>query len=344
MTEVSPAVPVPVPAPAVDTASLREAAQRLRERLGRAARALSATIVGQAEVVDQVLIALTAGGHVLLEGVPGLGKTLLVRTLGQVTGLEFGRVQFTPDLMPGDITGTELLDRDSGQLRFVPGPVFTNLLLADEINRAAPRTQSALLEAMQERTVTAGGRTHTLPDPFFVLATQNPLEMEGTYPLPEAQLDRFLFKVLVPYPTDHELALIAERMTGPAQAGAGQTLERRDLQEGGQLVRHVTVAPHVLDYTVRLIGATHPERSPVGEVQRLVRYGASPRGVLSVLLAAKVCALRAERWNVAFEDIQRVAAPALRHRVILRYEAAAEGMTADALIERILASVKPREY
>ena len=331
-------------APPPDAAALRESAQRLRERLGRAARALSATIVGQAEVVDQVLIALTAGGHVLLEGVPGLGKTLLVRTLGQVTGLDFGRVQFTPDLMPGDITGTELLDRDSGQLRFVRGPVFTNLLLADEINRAAPRTQSALLEAMQERTVTAGGQTHTLPDPFFVLATQNPLEMEGTYPLPEAQLDRFLFKVLVPYPTDHELALIAERMTGPAAAGAERALERDDLLEGAQLVRQVTVAPHVLDYAVRLVGATHPERSPVAEVQRLVRYGASPRGALSLLLGAKVCALRAERWNVSFEDIQRVAAPALRHRVILRYEASAEGMTPDALIERILTNVKPREY
>jgi MoxR-like ATPase len=290
-----------------------------------------------------VLTALLAGGHVLLEGVPGLGKTLLVRTLGLVTGLQFGRVQFTPDLMPGDITGTEIFDRETGGLRFAPGPIFTNLLLADEINRATPRTQSALLEAMQERTVTAGGRTHPLPDPFFVLATQNPLEMEGTYPLPEAQLDRFLFKVLVPFPGDEELAAIVERTTGPAQPSPPRVLDPSDLLEARGLVRQVVAAPHVVDYAVRLVRATHPDRTPVPEVQRFVRFGSSPRGLQALVLAAKVVALRAGRWNVAFADVQHVALSSLRHRMILHFEAAAEGVTPDALVSRVLAAVKPEE-
>jgi MoxR-like ATPase len=319
-----------------DTAVLEARAQRAREQLEAVRSAVEGVIVGQSDVVDEVLTAIVAGGHVLLEGVPGLGKTLLVRTLGQVTGLAFGRIQFTPDLMPGDITGTELFDRDSGSLRFAEGPAFTNLLLADEINRAAPRTQSALLEAMEERTVTAGGRTYALPQPFFVLATQNPLEMEGTYPLPEAQLDRFLFKVLVPFPTERELVEIAERTTGPKVANPAQAVSAQDLIDAISLAREVFIAPHVLEQAVGLVAATHPARSPVDEVRRFTRYGASPRGLQAIVLGAKVQALRAGRWNVAFKDIERVLHPALRHRMILHFEAAAEGVSVDDLITRIL--------
>mgnify|MGYP000123802064 CR=1 FL=1 len=326
-----------------EAAALEARADLVRQRVQAVAAALGEVIVGQTAVVDQVRTALLAGGHVLLEGVPGLGKTLLVRTLGLVTGLQFGRVQFTPDLMPGDITGTEIFDRETGGLRFAPGPIFTNLLLADEINRATPRTQSALLEAMQERTVTAGGRTHPLPDPFFVLATQNPLEMEGTYPLPEAQLDRFLFKVLVPFPGDEDLAAIVERTTGPTQPSPPRVLDPADLLEARELVRQVVAAPHVVDYAVRLVRATHPDRTPVPEVQRFVRFGSSPRGLQALVLAAKVVALRAGRWNVAFADVQHVALPSLRHRMILHFEAAAEGVTPDALVSRVLAAVKPEE-
>jgi MoxR-like ATPase len=317
--------------------SLAARAEEVREGLARVTGALGQVIVGQATVVEQVLTALVAGGHVLLEGVPGLGKTLLVRTLGQVTGLAFGRVQFTPDLMPGDITGTQIFDRETGSLRFAAGPIFTNLLLADEINRATPRTQSALLEAMQERTVTAGGQSHPLPEPFFVLATQNPLEMEGTYPLPEAQLDRFLFKVLVPFPPDDELVLIAERTTGAAQGAPPRVLDSGNLLRAMDLARQVVIAPHVLQYAVKLVAATRPDRSAVPEVQRFVRYGSSPRGLQSLVLGAKVAALRAARWNVAFADLKAVALPALRHRMILQFEATAEGVTADQLVEAILA-------
>ena len=319
-----------------EVAGLRSRADAVRGQLAALADALGQVIVGQAEVIEQVVTGLVAGGHVLLEGVPGLGKTLLVRTLGRVTGLAFGRVQFTPDLMPGDITGTEVFDRETGGLRYAPGPIFTNLLLADEINRATPRTQSALLEAMQERTVTAGGRTHPLPDPFFVLATQNPLEMEGTYPLPEAQLDRFLFKVVVPFPADEELALIGERTTGPDQKPPPLVLNPEDLAAATELIRQVVVAPHVLRRAVRLIAATHPDRSPVPEVQRFVRYGSSPSGLQALLLAAKVTALRAGRWNVAFADLDQVALPALHHRLLLHFEATAEGVTPDHLIDRIM--------
>ncbi|MHB1160865.1 MAG: AAA family ATPase [Chloroflexota bacterium] len=319
--------------------SLVAAAEAAREKLDAVVDALGQVIVGQAAVVDQLLTAMVAGGHLLLEGVPGLGKTLLVRTMGQVTGLSFGRVQFTPDLMPGDITGTQLFDRESGGLRFAPGPIFANLLLADEVNRATPRTQSALLEAMQEHTVTAGGQSYPLPEPFFVLATQNPLEMEGTYPLPEAQLDRFLFKLLVPFPPDQELAEIAARTTGDPRPAPPRVMEPGDLTAAMGLARQVVVAPHVLQYAVRLIGATHPDRSPVPEVQRFVRYGSSPRGLQALLLGAKVAALRAGRWNVAFSDLERIAAPALRHRMILQFEATAEGITADDLVQRILAAV-----
>jgi MoxR-like ATPase len=325
------------------TVPTAEAAERVRERLQAVESALNRVIVGQTEVVREVLMALVAGGHVLLEGVPGLGKTLLVRTLGHVTGLAFGRVQFTPDLMPGDITGADVFDRTSGDLRFSAGPIFTNLLLADEINRATPRTQSALLEAMQEHTVTAGGRTHPLPEPFFVLATQNPLEMEGTYPLPEAQLDRFLLKVLVPFPSNEVLTRIGELTTGPADALPARVLEPADLSQAIGLARHVVVAPHVLDYAVRLVSGTHPDRTDVPDVKRFVRFGSSPRGLQAVLLTAKVTALRAGRWNVAFEDIQAIAKPALRHRLILQFEATAEGVTADDLVMRIVEHTRQSE-
>jgi MoxR-like ATPase len=319
-----------VNAPALDIAS------RLRERLATIEAALNAVIVGQEDVVAQVLVALVSGGHTLLEGVPGLGKTLLVRTLGQVTGLSFGRIQFTPDLMPGDITGAEVFDRNSGDLRFSAGPIFTNLLLADEINRATPRTQSALLEAMQEHTVTAGGRSHPLPEPFFVMATQNPLEMEGTYPLPEAQLDRFLLKILVPFPSNDVLARIGEQTTGIAQHRGVQAVEPDELREIMTVARQVVVAPHVLDYAVKLVSSTHPDRSPVADVSRYVRFGSSPRGLQALLLSAKVVALRAGRWNVAFEDLHQVAVPALRHRLILHFEATADGVTTDGLVRAIV--------
>ncbi len=321
-----------------DAAALEARRDEVRAQLDAVHTALQQVIVGQDNVIAEVLTALVAGGHVLLEGVPGLGKTLLVRTLARVTGLAFGRVQFTPDLMPGDITGTDVFDRESGALRFAPGPIFTNLLLADEINRAAPRTQSALLEAMQEHTVTAGGRSYPLPQPFFVLATQNPLEMEGTYPLPEAQVDRFLFKTLVPFPSDAELARIAERTTGPEQIELSPVLASEELEAAMEMARQHFIAPHVLEHAVRLVVATHPERSSVPEVRRFARYGASPRGLQSMVLGAKVSALRAGRWNVAFSDIEQAAYPALRHRLILRFEAAAEGVTADDLIARVIAA------
>ncbi|MCG0238343.1 MAG: AAA family ATPase [Firmicutes bacterium] len=313
----------------------------MRERLAALDRALRTRIVGQAEVVEQVVEALLAGGHVLLEGVPGLGKTLLVKTLAQATGLGFGRVQFTPDLMPGDITGSQILDPQGGGLRFDPGPIFTNLLLADEINRATPRTQSALLEAMQERAVTVAGVSHPLPRPFFVLATQNPLEQEGTYPLPEAQLDRFFYKVLVPFPTEEELAEIALRTTGGEEPPVPRVLEAGDLLAAAELVRQVVVAPPVLQYAVRLVAATHPDRSPVEEVRRYARYGASPRGLQALVLGAKVRALRAGRWGVSFGDIEAVALPALRHRVAVNFEARAEGIGPEDLVRAVLAAVRP---
>jgi MoxR-like ATPase len=292
--------------------------------------------------VRGVLIGILAGGHILLEGVPGLGKTMLIRTLGQVLNLKFSRIQFTPDLMPADIVGTEILIDQDGQraFKFQAGPVFANLVLADEINRATPKTQSALLEAMQEHSVTVAQQTYQLEEPFFVMATQNPLEMEGTYPLPEAQLDRFLFKINVPFPSANELVEILARTTGKDTPVARTTVSGADIVRMRDLARQTPIASHVSEYVARLIVATHPdsaEATPL--VKQYVRYGSSPRGGQAIILGAKIVALLAERYNVAFEDIQVVAASALRHRLILNFEGLAEGVSADRIVAELLEKV-----
>jgi MoxR-like ATPase len=290
-----------------------------------------------------VLICIIAGSHALLEGVPGLGKTMLVRTFAEVLDLQFSRIQFTPDLMPADITGTTILDEDEQgrrDFRFQPGPVFANLVLADEINRATPKTQSALLEAMQERTVTVANQIYHIARPFFVLATQNPLEMEGTYPLPEAQLDRFMFKLVVRFPTRDDLSEILRRTTGgkspqPVKVATGDAIIRMS-----QLAREVPMATHVNDYVVRLLIATHPDSDLAPDmVRRYVRYGSSPRGAQAIVLAAKIRALLEGRLNVAYEDVRDVVLPSLRHRLILNFEAEAENVTPDALLTEVIKHV-----
>ncbi len=299
-------------------------------------------IVGQKEVIRHVLISILAGGHVLLEGVPGLGKTMLIRTLGEVLDLKFSRIQFTPDLMPADITGTEILVDQDGQrgFRFQPGPVFANLVLADEINRATPKTQSALLEAMQESSVTVAEKTYHLDQPFFVLATQNPIEMEGTYPLPEAQLDRFFFKVNVEFPSAQELVDILGRTTGSQSADLKPVVRGAEIQAMRSLARQVSIASHVSQYAARLVVATHPEiPAPLAMVKQFVRYGSSPRGAQALILGAKVTALLAGRYNVAFDDIRLVAPAALRHRLLLNFEGLAEGVRTDAIIQDLLKEI-----
>jgi MoxR-like ATPase len=301
---------------------------------------LANVIVGQRELVRWTLIALIAGGHVLLEGQPGLGKTVLVRSLAGVLELDFSRIQFTPDLMPADVTGTHIVSEDdSGRRRFEfqPGPLFTNLLLADEINRATPKTQSALLEAMQERQVTVGDRTRPLPAPFFVLATQNPIELEGTYPLPEAQLDRFFFKLLVPFPEAADLAEIARRTTGVDEPELRATAGAEELAGMSLLAREVPVADPVMQRAVELLLATHPDRAgATEEVRRYVRWGASPRGLQTLVLAGRIRALLEGRYNLAIEDLEAVAAPALRHRIFLNFEADAAGVTADQVVASVV--------
>ncbi|WP_165608374.1 AAA family ATPase [Desulfoscipio geothermicus] len=321
--------------------SVERSLEEVTMRLQQVEQALGEVIVGQREVVHQVLIAMLAGGHVLLEGVPGLGKTALVRAVAGVTGLSFRRIQFTPDLMPADITGTQVYDgKSAGEpFRFAPGPVFANIVLADEINRATPKTQSALLEAMQERTVTVGGTGYPLPEPFFVLATQNPLEMEGTYPLPEAQLDRFLFKVNVAFPTAEELLAIGALTTGAAELEIRTVLEPGELLKWQKMVRRVVLVKDVMDYAVRLVLATRPDAPEAPEgVCRFARYGSGPRGLQALLLGARAEALRAGRPGAGYEDVRRVAPAALRHRLLLNYEATAEGVSADDLITEILGS------
>jgi MoxR-like ATPase len=318
-------------------------AGEFRKRFFELADEVGKIIVGQRGVVEGVLAGLFAGGNVLLEGVPGLGKTLLVKTLSQVLDLQFSRIQFTPDLMPADIIGTEIINIDeTGQksMRFQKGPVFAQIVLADEINRATPKTQSALLEAMQEHRVTVAGRTYPLEEPFIVLATQNPLEMEGTYLLPEAQLDRFFFKLDVPFNTKDELNSILDRTTGSGDASARKVLNGAGILELRKTVRAVAAAPEVKDYVSRIVLATHPEIQGAPETARkYVRWGSSPRGAQGLLLAGKVQALIAGRLNVSFHDIQRVAHPVLRHRVALNFEAQADGVKEDALITKILDAV-----
>ncbi len=301
---------------------------------------IAKTIVGNLTVVDGVLMCLLAGGHALLEGVPGLGKTMLVKTLAEALSLQFSRVQFTPDLMPADILGTTVIDDTAtgGKVfEFRKGPIFANIVLADEINRATPKTQSALLEAMQEHRVSVGKRTHVLDEPFVVLATQNPLEMEGTYPLPEAQLDRFFFKLHVPFPNREELHAILDLTTGAARTERTPVLGRDDILRMQNLVRRVPVARHVQDYAIRLIQGTHPDGPDAPEIcKRFVRFGASPRGAQSVLLAAKIRALFEGRFAASVDDVRAVALPALRHRVLLNFEGEAEGMKTDQVVDAII--------
>lgn len=300
--------------------------QRLKQSIGQ-------VVLGQEAVVEEMLIAVLARGHVLIEGAPGLGKTQLVKTFASATDLEFGRIQFTPDLMPADVTGTNVFVDDGRQSRFEfqPGPVFANVLLADEINRATPRTQSALLEAMQEHSVTSSGKRYALPEPFITLATQNPLEMEGTYPLPEAQLDRFLFKVLIERPDQETLRRILVSTTGREQPQVEQVFSRQEMLELQRLLRAVPIADSGLDWVVRLIEASHQHP--------LLRLGASPRGAQAITLAAKGYALAAGRPNVELEDLRRAALPALRHRLLLSFEAEVEGVSTDDIVTELLSGM-----
>jgi len=323
-----------------DVENFKATFQCIKSELGK-------VIVGQGEIVDGVLTAFFAGGHVLLEGVPGLGKTMLVRTLADAMNLDFSRVQFTPDLMPADIVGTNLIGEDEHghkQMRFQRGPIFTNILLADEINRATPKTQSALLEAMQEHHVTVGGTQHRVGDPFLVLATQNPLEMEGTYPLPEAQLDRFFFKLKVRYPSADELHTIIERTTSKDAPEVSKVIQHADeALKMRELVRAVPVAREVQERAVEIVLSTHPEQKIAPEkTKRFVRYGASPRGLQALILAAKIFALLDNRYHVARADIEKAAPPALRHRIILNFEGEAEGTTTDEVVDAILANSAAR--
>lgn len=316
--------------------TFQETARQITSEVGK-------VIVGQQALVDEILIAFLAGGHILLEGVPGLGKTRMVHAFAQALDLEFSRVQFTPDLMPADITGTNILRESAGGGRtfsFQQGPLFANIVLADEINRATPKTQSALLEAMQEGTVTVLTEMHQLPKPFAVLATQNPLEMEGTYPLPEAQLDRFFFKSLLGFPDNEDLQEILRRTVGAQDGEAAQVIDHETVSVMQHTVRNVVAAGFILDYASRLTLATHPDndRAP-SSVRDTVRYGASPRGAQALVLGAKVVALLDGRANVDFEDIRRIAPTALRHRIQISYAGQAEGVTADSVIQEILESV-----
>ena len=322
--------------------SQRLAPEAFAERAQAIEREVARVIVGQRELVRQTLTGLLANSHVLLEGVPGLGKTMLVRTIADVIDCSFNRIQFTPDLMPADITGTNILVEEGGQrvFKFQPGPVFANLVLADEINRATPKTQSSLLEAMQEHQVTVARQRYPLDPPFFVLATQNPREMEGTYPLPEAQLDRFLFKVMVPFPSEDDLVAIMDRTTGSESVSATKVCTAAEIVEMQRLARAVPIAPHVTAYAVSVLAATHPDngRAP-GLVREYVRYGGSPRGAQALVSAGKIYALLDGRFNVSTDDLRAVALPSLRHRIILNFEGEAEGITSEAVVRAVLDAV-----
>lgn len=317
--------------------------ERAVSQLDRVRKEIGKIIVGQTAVVDGVLICLFSGGHVLLEGVPGLGKTTLLRTLSRVLHLQYSRIQFTPDLMPADIVGGMVIESEAGgakTLRFQPGPIFSNLVLADEINRATPKTQSALLEAMQERTVTSGTSTYHLDPPFLVMATQNPIEMEGTYPLPEAQLDRFLMKILVEYPSRAELNAIVERTIQMDEPKLDTVIGQEDILEIKAFCREILVAPHVRDYAIDLVMATQPGTSGAHELaNKFIRYGSSPRGAQALVECGRVLAVMRGRRHLSLEDVQTVAPSVLRHRVILNFDAHAEGHTPDSLLKRILEGV-----
>jgi MoxR-like ATPase len=332
----------PIPAPPDDVAAvdqLRAAHDRIRNELGK-------VIVGQDEVVDQLLIALFAGGHCILEGVPGLAKTLMISTLARCLNLSFNRIQFTPDLMPSDITGTEVIqeDRSTGSraFKFLPGPIFTNVILADEINRTPPKTQAALLEAMQERQVTVGGERHDLSPPFFVLATQNPIEQEGTYPLPEAQQDRFLFKVFIGYPSYDEEYEVVERTTAQADPNVEQILSAKDILRFQRVVRRVPAAPEVMRYALDLVRATRPaEPQSPSFINRMVSWGGGPRSVQALVIGGKARATLHGRHHVSAEDIRALAHPVLRHRIVTNFSAEAEGYTPDRIINDLLAGIDP---
>jgi MoxR-like ATPase len=314
-----------------------------RDQFDRIQSEVAKVMVGQDEVVEEVLICILAGGHALLEGVPGLGKTMLVRTLADSLDLTFSRIQFTPDLMPADITGTNILietETRDRRFSFQRGPIFANLVLADEINRATPKTQSALLESMQDRTCTVANVVHPMAEPFFVLATQNPVEMEGTYPLPEAQLDRFFFKVLVRFPDEEELTEILRRTTSSIDLSVERAATGSAIVRMGELAREVPIASSVSDYVVRLVMASHPDNPrATSTVRRYVRYGVSPRGAQAIVLGAKIRALKEGRLNVAFDDIRSVALPALRHRIILNFEAESNNVSSDDVLRGLLAEV-----
>jgi MoxR-like ATPase len=345
-------VPTRSPLPALDLRfndieSVKRACGEFREVYAELRAEIAKVIVGQEDIVDQTLIALFANGHVLLEGVPGLGKTLLVSTLGKTLTLPFSRIQFTPDLMPADITGTSIVleDPSTGQreFSFKPGPIFHQLILADEINRATPKSQSALLEAMQERSVTMAGQTRPLTQPFFVMATQNPVEQEGTYPLPEAQLDRFLFKIVVPYANREEMFTILSRTTRNMTPDISPIIDGQYIMAAHTLVRRIVVAPHVQDYVVRLVLATHPSNEYSNEdISRYIHVGVSPRGAQAIISAAKVKALVDGRYAVSFADVHAVAFPALRHRMVLSFEAESDGISGDTLVRRLI-DYLPRE-
>lgn len=323
-----------------EATSAKQAVEHFRTTFASIKTEIGKFIVGQEDVVEDVLTAVVCGGHVLLEGVPGLGKTALVQTISRALNLTFKRIQFTPDLLPADVVGSNILVQRDGEraFQFEPGPVFCNLLLADEINRATPKTQSALLETMQEKNVTVAGTTHPLDLPFFVLATQNPIEQDGTYPLPEAQLDRFFFKLHVTMPSHKEFSQIIKRTGGTAEPEIHVVATRDDLIRMGRIVRHIPIEDNVLNYLIHVVRLTHPSVTQAPEtVKKYVRHGASPRAAQAILAAARVRAMRTGRYHVATDDINAVAVPAMRHRLILSFEGEAEGMTADALIEEIVA-------